>query len=115
MVMEKEVAVALMAEIQKLSAQLNVVICVVETIADETVRTVMRRHMAHMMMASDEHLYRPIVAVYPELDPLNSSAARADTRPSPQGHAAFDVYVAELRAILSGAGALSVPLSPGTT
>lgn len=69
--MERDFAVGLMAEILKLSDQLNVIIGKVEELSSESDRSIMRKHMANMMAASDDNLYRPILRFYPDLDPLD--------------------------------------------
>jgi hypothetical protein len=67
--MEKQVAAELMQEVLQLSAQINRIAEKIEegTSGDELLA--MRRHIASMMAASDEHLFRPILRQYPELEP----------------------------------------------
>lgn len=67
--MDKKIAVELMNEVLILSAQINVIAEKIELISSESERKEMRRHIANMMAASDEHLFRPILQQYPELEP----------------------------------------------
>ncbi|WP_323143561.1 hypothetical protein [Massilia phyllosphaerae] len=70
--MEKALAIELIKHALDLSAQLNFIIEKVETIADEDERIGMREYMGKLLAASDEHLYRPILKQYPELDPVRT-------------------------------------------
>ncbi len=67
--MEKKIAEELMKEVLVLNAQSNVIIDKSEQISSEPERREMRRHIAQVMAASDEHLFRPILRQYPELEP----------------------------------------------
>lgn len=67
--MEKQVAEELMQEILKLSSQINVIAEKIENGTSGEELVVMRRHIATMMAASDEHLFRPILRQYPDLEP----------------------------------------------
>jgi len=67
--MEKRVAEELMQEILKLSSRINVIAEKIEAGTSGEELAVMRRHVAAMMAASDEHLFRPILRQYPELEP----------------------------------------------
>lgn len=67
--MDKEIAVELMDEVLKLSNQLNVIIHKVLAVTPEESRMDLNSHMGPMMAACDEHLFRPILRYYPELDP----------------------------------------------
>lgn len=67
--MNKAVATQLMLEILKLGDQLNLIIRKVEENFTDEELQVMRRHMGMMMIACDQHLFKPVVQQYPELDP----------------------------------------------
>lgn len=67
--MDKQLASELMAEVVKLSAQLNVVMDKIEEVEPEADLLAMRRHVCAVLAACDEHLFRPIVSRYPELEP----------------------------------------------
>lgn len=67
--MEKQIAAELMEEILKLSAQINVIASKIEGIIPDSERTEMRINIATLMGKCDEHLYRPILRQYPELEP----------------------------------------------
>jgi hypothetical protein len=67
--MEESAARELMQEIVALTAQLNVVMHKVEEVISGAELPVMRRHVAMMAAAADEHLFRPILRQYPDLDP----------------------------------------------
>ncbi|WP_373991307.1 hypothetical protein [Duganella sp. BuS-21] len=67
--MEKQIAAELMEEILKLSAQVNVIASKIEGITPDADRMEMRRNIATLMGNCDEHLYRPILRQYPELEP----------------------------------------------
>ena len=67
--MEKQLAEELMHDILQLSAQLNVIAAKVEALAPPAELAVLRRHMASMMAACDEHLFSPVLRQYPELEP----------------------------------------------
>ena len=67
--MNKETAAELMEEIVKLSNQLNVIIHKIHAVMPEESRKELNSHMGPMMAACDEHLFRPILRHYPELDP----------------------------------------------
>lgn len=67
--MKKDLAADLMQEIIKMTNQLNVIANKVEQVTPEEELLLMRRSIGNMMAAFDEHLYRPIVRQYPDLDP----------------------------------------------
>lgn len=67
--MEKQVAEELMQQVLQLSAQLNLIAEKIDERISGEELAVMRRHVASMMAASDEHLFRPILKQYPELEP----------------------------------------------
>jgi hypothetical protein len=67
--MERHIAEALMQEVLKLTAQLNVIIHKVKDVTPEADRLSLDRHMGPIMAACDEHLFRPILRHYPDLDP----------------------------------------------
>ena len=67
--MEKQTATELMQEVLKLSAQLNVIIHKIQEITPESDRKAFDSHMGPRMAACDEHLFRPILKHYPDLDP----------------------------------------------
>ena len=67
--MDKNTAKDLMDEVVALSNQLNVIIHKVLTLTPEETRRDLNAHMGPMMAACDEHLFRPILKYYPELDP----------------------------------------------
>lgn len=67
--MEKQIAVELMQEVLALTAHLNTIILKIQEITPEADRRSLDVHMGPMLAACDEHLYRPILRHYPELDP----------------------------------------------
>lgn len=67
--MEKVAAIQLMQDVTKVTDQINVLMRRVEELISGAELPVMRRHMAMMVVAADEHLYRPIVKQFPDLDP----------------------------------------------
>lgn len=67
--MEKQIAAELMQEVLKLTAQLNMIIHKIQEVTPESDRQSLDRHMGPTMAACDEHLFRPILRHYPELDP----------------------------------------------
>ena len=67
--MDKQLASELMAEVLKLTDQLNVVMDRIDEIEPDTERKAMRQHVGQVMAAHDEHLFRPILRQYPELEP----------------------------------------------
>lgn len=67
--MEKQVASELMHEILKMTFQLNVIAAKVERSTSGDELQMMRRHVAQVMAACDENLFRPILSQYPELEP----------------------------------------------
>jgi len=69
--MEKEIAKELMDEIVKLSNQMNVITSKIDEIPSASERKEMLTHIANVIAASDENLFRPILRQYPELEPLN--------------------------------------------
>lgn len=66
--MEKQFAIELMQEVLKLTSQLNVIIHKIQEVSPEADRLSLDQHMGPMMAACDEHLFRPILRHYPELD-----------------------------------------------
>jgi hypothetical protein len=67
--MDKQVASALMHEVLKMTSQLNVIAGKVEQSTSGDELQMMRRHVAQVMAACDENLFRPILRQYPELEP----------------------------------------------
>lgn len=67
--MEKQLATELMQEVLKLTAQLNVIIIKIQEVSPEADRLSLDLHMGPMMAACNEHLFKPILRHYPELDP----------------------------------------------
>jgi len=67
--MDRQIATELMQEVLKLSAQLNVIIHKVQEISPEAERKEFDKHMGPTMAACDEHLFRPILRHYPDLEP----------------------------------------------
>jgi hypothetical protein len=67
--MQKKEASELMVEILKMTDQLNFIIRKVESDLTGDELLVMRRHLGMVMVACDQHLFRPIVREYPDLDP----------------------------------------------
>ena len=67
--MEEQIATELMQEVLKLTAQLNVIMHQIQEVTPEADRFGLDRHMGPMMAACDEHLFRPILKHYPELEP----------------------------------------------
>jgi hypothetical protein len=67
--MEKQAAPELLQEILKMTSQLNVIAGKVEQSTSGDELQMMRRHIAQMMAACDEHLFRPILRQFPDLEP----------------------------------------------
>ena len=67
--MDKQAASELMQEILKMTSQLNVIAAKVEQSTSGEELQMMRRHVAQVMAACDENLFRPILRQHPELEP----------------------------------------------
>lgn len=67
--MQKNDASELMAEILKMTDQLNVIMHKVESILSGNELIAMRRNLGMVMGACDKHLFSPILREYPDLDP----------------------------------------------
>lgn len=67
--MEKIAASELLQDVLTLSAQLNIIASKIESLTSGEELKAMRKHMAQMMAACDENLFRPILRQYPELEP----------------------------------------------
>lgn len=67
--MQKNDASELMAEILKMTDQLNVIMHKVESVLSGDELIAMRRNLGMVMAACDKHLFSPILRDYPDLDP----------------------------------------------
>jgi hypothetical protein len=67
--MKRQAAETLLQDILALTAQLNVVAARIEDVTPAAELHAMRRHVASVMAACDEHLFRPILREHPDLEP----------------------------------------------
>lgn len=66
--MDRETAIDLMIEVEKLSTQLNVIINKVLAVTPEESKKELNVHIPHMIFAVHKHLFEPILEYFPDRD-----------------------------------------------
>lgn len=67
--MDRDTAIDLMTEVEKLSNQLNVIINKVLAVTPEESKQELNAHIPHMIFAVHKHLFEPILKYFPDQDP----------------------------------------------